>query len=311
MARVVEETVYGSSGHTEDKRLKTGVYGLDGIIGGGFRENTVNVVIGSSGAGKTTFAMQYLLYGLNRGERALYLSLEMSEKYIVRECRQMGWTEVEDHINNGDLKVIHKRGEDVLSISRELSTDLLKVVEEYTEPGSRIVIDPLTHLTFLEDKTHRTYLSEVFNGLRELGTSLVLLEESPFPASTELSGEKFTPIYLADSVIHLQSLGFGERYNRTLRIIKHRGSRHGEGLYPISIQRGFGVVAEVSEDEIQRITPKTEFMDRFEDAKARVIEEGSDLKDILLGRIETLQRNWASYEDPTSILELFFNTENE
>ncbi|MDY6864715.1 MAG: RAD55 family ATPase [Halobacteriota archaeon] len=310
MVGVLEDTM-DESGHSEEKRLKTGVYGLDTIIGGGFRENTVNVILGSSGAGKTTIAMQYLLYGLNRGESALYLSLEMAEKYIIRECRQMGWTEIEDYIKNGSLKVLHKRGEEVLSISRELSTDLLKIVEETAEEGSRIVIDPLTHLTFLEDKTHRTYLSEVFNGLRELGTSLVLLEEPPFPASTDLTGEIFTPIYLADSVIHLQSLGFGERYNRTMRIIKHRGSRHGEGLYPISIQRGLGVVAEVSEDEVESITPKTEYSDRFEDAKARVREEDGDLKDILIRRLEVLQRNWTSEEDPSSILEKFFDTENE
>ena len=310
MAGIVEETM-GVRGHAEEKRLKTGVYGLDRIIGGGFRENTVNVVLGSSGAGKTTLAMQYLLYGLNRGESALYLSLEMAEKYIVRECRQMGWTEIEDHIKSGSLKVMHKRGEEVLSISRELSTDILKIVEEAAEQGSRIVIDPLTHLTFLEDKVHRTYLSEVFNGLRELGTSLVLLEEPPFPASTELNGEIFTPIYLADSVLHLQSLGFGERYNRTLRIVKHRGSRHGEGLYPISIQRGLGIVAEVSEDDVESITPKTDYHDRFEDAKARIREADGDLKDILIGRLEVLQRNWTSEEDPASVLEKFFDMEKD
>ena len=234
----------------EDKRLKTGVYGLDDIIGGGFRENTINVILGPTGAGKTTLALQYLLYGLNRGESAIYLSLEMEEKYIIRECRQMGWQEVKDYVKSGKLKIIHRRGEEVLSISRDLSTDILEIVNEIAEPESRMVIDPLTHLTFLEDKTHRTYLSEMFNGLRELGTSVVILEEPLFQASKEFGGETFTPLYLADSVVHLQSLGFGERYNRTLRIIKHRGSKHGEGLYPISIQRGLGIVVETIKELI-------------------------------------------------------------
>ncbi len=39
-------------------RISTGIYGLDDLISKGFRENTVNIVRGGTGVGKTTFALQ-------------------------------------------------------------------------------------------------------------------------------------------------------------------------------------------------------------------------------------------------------------
>ncbi|MBU4075904.1 MAG: circadian clock protein KaiC, partial [Euryarchaeota archaeon] len=65
-------------------RVSSGIYGLDDLMNGGFRENTVNVVRGGTGVGKTTFALQYSLFGLNRGEKVLFVSFEMSEKQILR-----------------------------------------------------------------------------------------------------------------------------------------------------------------------------------------------------------------------------------
>ena len=42
-------------------RVPSGIFGLDQIIAGGFRDNTAVVVVGASGTGKSTFAMQFLM----------------------------------------------------------------------------------------------------------------------------------------------------------------------------------------------------------------------------------------------------------
>jgi len=54
------------------------------------------------------------------------------------------------------------------------------------------------------------------------------------------------PVFLGDSVIHMKNIGYGEAFNRTLRIIKHRGSWHAEGIFPYRILKGLGIVIEGS-----------------------------------------------------------------
>ena len=51
------------------ERIKTGIYGLDSLIEGGIIDNSAVVIVGSSGTGKTTFAMQFLMHGIDIGEQ--------------------------------------------------------------------------------------------------------------------------------------------------------------------------------------------------------------------------------------------------
>ena len=46
------------------KRIETGIKRLDEKIGGGFLEGTTSIIIGASGLGKTTFALEFIIHGL-------------------------------------------------------------------------------------------------------------------------------------------------------------------------------------------------------------------------------------------------------
>ena len=54
--------------------LKTGVPGLDDVLGGGLERGRLYLVEGNPGSGKTTIAMQYLMEGVRVGERVLYVT---------------------------------------------------------------------------------------------------------------------------------------------------------------------------------------------------------------------------------------------
>jgi len=291
-----------------EKIIKTGIYGLDELLGGGFRENTINLVYGGTGVGKTTFGLQYALFGLNRGESVVFISFEMTEQQIIRDCRSLGWTEIEEHLDQGNLKIIQIFGEDMMFPSLDL-VEHIKTSIDYGEI-SRIVIDPLTYITFYLNKEKRKNLSMIFQGLRDIGTSVITLEESLFNAQPQLH-DIIMPMYLADTVIQLHNLGFGEMYNRTLRIVKHRGFKHGEGLYPYTIENGLGIVVEASEKQIDKVKPKTIFDGVFKKAEEKAKEIGGDLGARLVVKINALRQNWTREESPENVLKLLFETEEE
>ncbi|MCK4758004.1 MAG: circadian clock protein KaiC, partial [Thermoplasmata archaeon] len=73
------------------ERIKTGIFGLDQLIEGGMRDNSAVVIVGSSGTGKTTFGIQFLMHGIENGEQGLYVTMEESPEQIMKEAEMMGW----------------------------------------------------------------------------------------------------------------------------------------------------------------------------------------------------------------------------
>jgi len=141
----------------------------------------------------------------------------------------------------------------------------------------------------------------IFQNLRETGTTVATLERP----SDAWDG---VPSYLADSVVLLENLGFGEMFDRTLRIIKTRGLGHGEGLYPYSIEGGAGIVVRASEKQKERVRLKNEYSIVFDAA----MEEAEKLGLILLReRIAVLKDNWTKAEDPKLILDTLIESERK
>ena len=287
----------------KNERVPTGIYGLDDLMGGGFRENTINVIRGGTGVGKTTIALQHSLNAIDHGEKILFISFEMSEKQILRDCIDIGWDDIKNHIEKNNLKIINIFGEDLTFPS----LDLAEMIKTSLPPNcKRVVIDPLTYPTFYSDKENRKSLSTIFQELRKVGTSLVVIEE-PANGTDNISA---MPLFLADTVIHLQNLGFGELYDRTLRITKHRGSKHGDSLYPYSIETGLGVVVQASEKQIERVMPKNKFDTLFNDAIEKTSTMGA-IGERLTKKIRVLQKNWTRDEDPSSVLRLVLREESK
>jgi circadian clock protein KaiC len=288
-----------------DERIVTGIYGLDNLLGGGFRKNTINIINGGIGVGKTTFGLQYLLYGLNHGEKGLFVSFEMTEKQILRDCKQLGFDEIEDHIKKGNLKILHLFGEDLIFPS----LDFIEMIRESLSEDEhhRILIDPFTHYSMFLNDEKRKSLSSIFQNLREHSTAVITLEEVTV---TEPNNGLVTPLYLADTVLHLHYLGFGEYFDRTIRVVKHRGSKHGEGLYPYKIESGLGIVVIASEHDIEKVTPTKEFDKQFKLA----IERSKHVDKIgktLAKRLELLRNNWSHKESPEYILKMILDSENK
>ena len=76
----------------EAPRASTGSVGLDDILGGGLDADRVYLIEGRPGTGKTTLALQFLIAGVGRGERCLYVTLSESEHELRTVAARHGWT---------------------------------------------------------------------------------------------------------------------------------------------------------------------------------------------------------------------------
>ena len=128
---------------------------------------------------------------------------------------------------------------------------LVKARQDYSV-RTRVAIDPMTPVIWAvtDKQDQRELIGKLFTTLKQLGVVLATVEEHSKPGET-IGEDVLLPIYPSDSVIHLDYHPIGGAFNRTLQIIKLRGSAHGEGVYPYIFARGAGVVVRTSGEEVR------------------------------------------------------------
>jgi KaiC/GvpD/RAD55 family RecA-like ATPase len=73
------------------ERVSSGIPGLDKLISGGFVKNSVNLISGTTGTGKTIFGLQYIWHGLQKGENGVFITLEQEPEEIFADVEFFGW----------------------------------------------------------------------------------------------------------------------------------------------------------------------------------------------------------------------------
>src|SRR5215218_5744568 len=73
-------------------KASIGIVGLDEILNGGLAKGRLFLLEGSSGTGKTTLALQFLLEGAKTGEKGLYITLSETEQELRDGAASHGWT---------------------------------------------------------------------------------------------------------------------------------------------------------------------------------------------------------------------------
>jgi len=124
---------------TLDKRVSTGIEGLDGLLQGGYPQGSVILVAGTPGTGKTIVCFQYLNAGVKNGEKCLFLSSDERISNLVNQAKKFGF-DLDEAIQSGLLKFVF--------LDLEKRT-VHKDMEEEIRMGkySRVVLDSLTPLS--------------------------------------------------------------------------------------------------------------------------------------------------------------------
>ncbi len=226
------------------KRLETGVSGLDDILSGGLPAGQMYLLEGDPGTGKTTLAMQFIMAGMRKGEKALYITLSEPRSELLGSARSHGWDtdlipvaefvpEEASFSPEQQYTVFHPSEVELASTIERLTAEI-----ERSDPD-RLVIDSLSELRLLASDAMRyrrqlLALKQFFAGRH----STVLMLDDLTGESHDLQLQS-----IAHGVVRLEKLprSYGST-RRRVEILKLRGSAYREGFHDYSIHRGGLVV---------------------------------------------------------------------
>lgn len=287
------------------QKIPSGVYGLNALMDGGINEHTTTVVIGSPGAGKTTFATQFLRRGLEIGEDAVFITLDEVPAEIIQNAKLMGWDDAESYIQSGNMVFVDAGGKQFSNFIRK---ELADFVREWEGHAARIVIDPLTPVLWSvkEKYEQRELVSFLLRQTRKIGTVLCTLEEHGVVADLS-APELIIPMYLGDNVIHLRYASHEHPERRELKIIKCRNSKHSRSWHPYGIVKGAGLFVRRVHEAGAKVTDRTKVEDEIRRVVDRVAPEAKlNAKSLshLLRAVQTIGGESPGDVDPLEVLAL-------
>jgi len=227
-------------------RIKTGIFGLDELIEGGFPAGRSVLVSGACGTGKTILSMQYIYKGAkDYNEPGVYVTLDERPDLIREDVLRFGWDlkklEEKNLINivDGSIAKLGMPSEEEFSLPvtgydiDKLLLEIMRVIKRID--ARRVVIDSVPALGFNFENTNeiRKAILKVSYMLMRSGVTSILVSE--IQEGVNKFGKYGVEEYVVDGVIVLHYMGVGTQSNRTMHIRKMRATKHSEDLHPMEI----------------------------------------------------------------------------
>ena len=229
------------------ERIKTYIPGLDQHIEGGLVRNSVNLLSGGPGTGKTIFAMQFLYGGAQKNnENGLFVSFEEEFDNLLGDAKVFHW----------DFDKMQQDGKCVFLSCKpleepNLQTRMQELIQKYKV--KRVVIDSISifSMMFKDDAYRiRKEFYKLARFLKDQGCTILLTAEITGEAPLDITAgggalsRDGIIEFIADSVITLHNSGIGGEGDRAIRVLKMRRTAHTKGPVPMHItEKGMEILA--------------------------------------------------------------------
>ena len=248
---------------SSEVRVTSGNSNLDEMCGGGFFRDSVILVSGATGTGKTLMVTQFVGGGAATGEKSLLFAFEESREQLFRNAKAWG-RDFEEMERKGLLKVVCEYPE---AAGLEDHLINMRAQLEQFEPD-RVVVDSFSALERVSTlKGFREFVIGLTSFIKHKEiTGLVTATTSSLLGGTSITEAHISTI--TDSIILLRYVEMLGEMRRGLTVLKMRGSMHTKDIREFNIdQEGMhigqpfrnisgilsGNPVHVSPDEIGRI----------------------------------------------------------
>jgi circadian clock protein KaiC len=202
-------------------QVTSGLPGLDALLGGGLEQGSSTLILGPAGAGKSTFAIQFLATAIRRGEKAAMFVFDEELGLLFHRIKKMGV----------DLELMRAKGSliiqqvDAAELSPGEFAHLVRSMVDSAQART-VVIDSLNgYAAAMPDENALIlHIHELLQYLNRQGANTFLTV-----AQHGLIGDMKAPVditYLADTVILLRYFEALSHIRRAVSIIKKRSGGH-------------------------------------------------------------------------------------
>jgi circadian clock protein KaiC len=218
--------------HSSDIRITSGNADLDAMCGGGFFRDSIILVSGATGTGKTLTVTQFLAGATRKGERSLLLAFEESREQLFRNAN--GWgVDFGKMESDGLLKVVCDYP-DIMGLEEWL-IEIEKIVRAFKP--TRVALDSLSALERVGSvKAFREFVIGVTSFIKQQEITGLFTSTT----ATLMGGSSITEAHistLTDSIILLRYVEMFGEMKRGLTVLKMRGSIHDKGIREFTIDK--------------------------------------------------------------------------
>ena len=211
-------------------RITSGNEELDKMCGGGFFRDSIILVTGATGCGKTLMTTEFIAGGAARGERCLLFAFEESRDQLFRNAE--GWgIDYERMEKDGLLQVVC-----VYPESAGLEDHLIKIkriIDDFKP--NRLAVDSLSALERVATlKGYREFVIALTSFIKHKEIGGLFTATTP----TLLGGASVTEAHIStitDSIILLRYVELFGEMRRGATVLKMRGSMHDKNIREFTI----------------------------------------------------------------------------
>lgn len=232
--------------NSSEERVSSGNAPLDAMCGGGFFKDSIILVSGATGTGKTLMVTEFVKGGYESGEKILFMAYEESREQLVRNAK--GW--------GVDFLKMEKAGklqiQAIYPETASLEEHLLhiqEIIEKYKP--NRFALDSLSAIERGSSKKNfREFLITLTSFLKKKEIMAIFTSTS----TNIVGGTSVTDSHIStitDTIILLRYAEVYGNIHRVITVLKMRGSMHTKSIFEFDIDNQ-GM--KISSQEFDRIS---------------------------------------------------------
>ena len=206
-------------------RITSGSIELDTMCGGGFFRDSIILVSGATGTGKTLMVTEFMDGGVKKDERCLIFAFEESREQLFRNAT--GWgVDFKQMEQEGKLKVVCRYPE-TTGLENHL-INMKEIIQQFKP--NRVAVDSLSALERVSSlKGFREFIIGLTSFIKQQEIGGLFTSTTP----TLLGGSSITEAHIStitDSIILLRYVEMYGEMRRGITVLKMRGSMHDKDI---------------------------------------------------------------------------------